>query len=317
MHGVFNAKTFLCGEFRTPRQMLAHQEYDGHVSIHDDAMAEKLGFSGAPIEGPTHFSQFVPLLYAQFGNAWFERGCISVHYQNMVVEGEEVRAFVEQVPNGATMTAIYAEKRDGTAVLTGTASIGPDHGVTELDRRRAALRPAGQLVILSDLRLGQLGAGNPEAVRMGFDESKGALYPFSLEDKLKVITEPCSWHSREGGPTSPWGRAVIPVEMISVLAQYTSDKSGFRAKGPAVGLFAALEIKLIDGPLFVDHPYELEREIVALSESKRTEANWIRTRIFDGIDRRLVAEVLLNSATMKDSYARYAEEAKLLGKRFD
>ncbi len=317
MQRVFNSKTFLCGEFRKPRQMLAHQEYDGHVSIHDDAMAEKLGFSGAPIEGPTHFSQFVPLLHAQFGNAWFERGCISVHYQNMVVEGEDVRAFVEQVPAGATMAAIFAEKRDGTPVLTGTASIGPDHGTTELDRRRAALRPAGQLVILADLRVGQTGAGNPESVRMGFDESKGALYPFSLEDKLKVITESCVWHTREGGPTSPWGRAIIPVEMISVLAQYTSGQSGFRTRGPAVGLFAALEIKLIDGPLFVDHPYELEREIVALSESKRTEANWIRTRIFDGVDRRLVAEVLLNSATMKDSYARYAEEARQLGKLLD
>jgi len=322
MQGVFTTRTFVCGEFRRPRQMLAHQEYDGHVSIHDDAMAEKLGFSGAPIEGPTHFSQFVPLLHAQFGNAWFERGCISAHYQNMVVEGEEVRAFVEQVnveqvAPGAKRAAIYAEKRDGTPVLTGTATIGPDHGVTELDRRRAALRPAEQLVILADLKVGQLGAGNPESVRMGFDESKGALYPFSLEDKLKVITEPCSWHTRDGGPGSPWGRAVIPLEMISVLAQYTSGQSGFRSKGPAVGLFAALEIKLIDGPLFVDHPYELEREIVALSESKRTESNWIRTRIFDAVDRRLVAEVLLNSATVKDSYARYAEEALMLGKKLD
>ena len=50
-------------EFRNPRQMLASQEYDGHLSIHDDQMAGDLGFSGAPIEGPTHFSQFVPLLH--------------------------------------------------------------------------------------------------------------------------------------------------------------------------------------------------------------------------------------------------------------
>ena len=36
-----------------------------------------------------------------------------------------------------------------------------------------------------------------------------------------------------------------------------------RGKGPAVGLFAGQEIRLIRGPLFVDHPYELEREIIA------------------------------------------------------
>ena len=44
---------WLSGEFRRPRQMLGDQEYDGHLSIHDDQMAEDLGFAGAPIEGPT------------------------------------------------------------------------------------------------------------------------------------------------------------------------------------------------------------------------------------------------------------------------
>ncbi len=57
--------------------------------------AASLGLRAGPIEGPTHFSQFDPLLYQLFGQAWFETGCISAHYQNMVVEGEEVRAFVQ------------------------------------------------------------------------------------------------------------------------------------------------------------------------------------------------------------------------------
>ena len=99
-------------EFRYPKQMLATQEYDGHLSIHDDAMAEDLGFAGAPIEGPTHFSQFVHLLQDQFGDVFFERGCVSAHYQNMVVEGEEVRAFIEPLAPGASRTRIGAEKRD-------------------------------------------------------------------------------------------------------------------------------------------------------------------------------------------------------------
>ena len=149
---------------------------------------------------------------------------------------------------------------------------------------------------------------------MDFDQPMGALYPFSLEDKLRVITEPSAWYTREGGASSPWGKAVIPLEMISVLAQYTSDRSGYRPRGPAVGLFAALEIRVVKGPLFVGQPYELEREIVALSESKRTESCWIETRVFDASTRDLVAVVLLNSATMKESYAPYAEEARALGK---
>ena len=130
--------TTVYGAFRTPRQMLATQEYEGHLSIHDGETAASLGLAGAPIEGPTHFSQFVPLLHEQFGDAWFERGCISAHYQNMVVEGEEVRAFVEQRQSGDPLIRIGAEKRDGTPVLTGTASVGPDYSDTEISQVRAA-----------------------------------------------------------------------------------------------------------------------------------------------------------------------------------
>ena len=35
----------LIGPWRNPRQMLAEQVYDNHVSIHDDATAKRLGFN--------------------------------------------------------------------------------------------------------------------------------------------------------------------------------------------------------------------------------------------------------------------------------
>jgi len=300
------------GAFRSPRQMLATQAYDGHLSIHDGKTAEDLGFSGAPIEGPTHFSQFVPLLHEQFGDDWFERGCISAHYQNMVVEGEEVRAFVEQRQDNETLVRIGAEKRDGTPVLTGSASIGPDYGDTEISQRIARLRPADQLVILGELSVGKKGAGNPEHVVMDFDQRMGDMYPFTLNQKLAVITEPHDYYQPD---QSRWSKPAIPLEMISVLTQYTSDKSEFRTKGPALGLFAGQEIRLIAGPLYVGHPYKLEREIIALSESRRTESMWIRTKVFDAQTDKLVAETILNSATMKNSYANYEKEAKALGKK--
>lgn len=301
-------------EFRNPRQMLGTQEYDGHLSIHDDKMAGDLGFSGAPIEGPTHFSQFVPLLHGIYGDSWFEQGCISAHYQNMVVEGEAVRAFAEKISPGETITRIGAEKEDGTPVLTGTASLGPDYGETEISTRMERLRPSEQLVILSDLQVGQKGAGNPESVSMSLDQNMGAMYPFSLSEKLEVITEDHDYYRSDKAANSPWEKAVVPLEMVSVLTQYTSGLSGFRSRGPAVGLFAGQEIKYINGPIFVGHPYKLEREIVALSESKRTESNWIKTRIFDGETDQLVAEVILNSATLKESYEKYGEDARALGR---
>lgn len=319
MSSPFDTATALCGPLRQPRQMLADQVYDGHKSIHDDDTAAVLGLRAGPIEGPTHFSQFDPLLYQLFGQAWFETGCISAHYQTMVVEGEQVRAFVQPPADGARWTRIWAEKRDGTPVLTGTASVavatGPEPGPpSEIAQRIAKLRPPERLVINRDLRVGQLGAGNPETVRMAFDQHMGPHYPFTLADKLKVITEPCAWYTPEGGPTSPWGRAIVPIEMISVLLGSSMDQAGFRGRGPAVGLFAGQEIRLLQGPLFVDHPYELEREIVALSESARTESVWVRTRIVDAVSRVLVGEMILNSATLKASYAAYDREAQALGR---
>ena len=37
---------------------------------------------------------------------------------------------------------------------------------------------------------------------------------------------------------------------------------------------------MLSGPLFVGEPYEIDREVVALSGSRRTESMWIRTRVF-------------------------------------
>jgi len=60
-----------------------------------------------------------------------------------------------------------------------------------------------------------------------------------------------------------------------VLFQYRSKDDPLPAKGPAVGLFADQEIRLVKGPLFVDEEYEVEREVVALSGSRRTESAWM------------------------------------------
>lgn len=296
----FDTPLAICGPLRRPQQMLAAQEYGGHNSIHDDAMAEKLGFKAGPIEGPTHFSQFAPLLARVWGRAWFERGCFSAHYQNMVVEGEEVRAFVALPAPDAQRTTAWAQKLDGTPVLEASVSLGTEQGPTLLEERMAKLRPPEKLVILADLRVGMTGA-EEEHVRMDADQHMGALYPFSLEQKLARITENSPIYSDPS--KSPWGRAIIPLEMVSVLVEYSSTKAKFPVKGPAVGLFADQEIRMVDGPLFVGEDYLIRREIVALSESKRTESYWVKSRVYDASGKTLKAEMLLNHASLKDSYA--------------
>ena len=308
MADAFETPTTIRGPLRSPKQMLAEQEYGGHMSIHDDSTAERMGFqAGGPIEGPTHFSQFVPLLHDLWGQEWFETGCLSAHYRNMVVEGEQVRALVEQPADGQTQVRVRAEKADGTEVLIGTASIRGDVESSEIGTRIARLRPPGPLVILRDLEVGMKGKGLEE-VRMDFDQHMGKLYPFSLNQKLDRITEPSPWYTEDEGASSPWGRAIIPLEMVSVLAGYSNRKAGFPTRGPALGLFAGQQIRMIDGPLFVGQDYLLEREIVALSESRRTESNWVRTTFLDAETKVPKAEMILNNATLKHSFEGYEKE---------
>jgi hypothetical protein len=295
----------LAGPWRQPRQMLNAQVYDSHTSIHDDATARKLGFQGGTIEGPTYFSQFAPLCERLWGRSWFETGCISAHYRNPSFEGEEVQAIVAKPGPGQTQCTIQMVKRDATEVLRGTASIGRDAPATALHQRLTELKPLTDPVILRDIEVGM--KTERQTVRMDFDQNMGELYPFSLADKLKVITEPSAFYRPDAASDNPWGRAIIPMEMLSVLFQYRAKEDRLPVKGPAVGLFADQEIRVLRGPLFVGEEYRTEREVVALSGSRRTESIWVRTTVF-APDDAPVATMLLNLASIKDSYALYQQE---------
>lgn len=293
----------VAGPWRAPRQMLADQEYDGHVSIHDASMAEKLGFRGAPIEGPTHFTQFEPICAALWGEEWFRTGRLSAHYRSPVVEGEKVRAFLRPAGDGAS-AEIWMRKEDGTEVLRGSASVGRDAPPSALDRRLASLSAATSLDILADVKVGMR---KPRGrVRMGFAQHMGALYPFSLKDKLAKATEISPFWSPDGAAASPWKRAIVPFEMVSVLCSYTSRDNPFPVRGKAVGLFADQEIRMLEGPLFVDEDYEIEQEVVALTESRRTESMWVRTNVFRLGGATPVASMLLNSASLRGSQSAVA-----------
>lgn len=299
----FSTDVTLTGPVRSPAQMLADQAYDGHASVHDADSAAAMGLAGAPIEGPTHFSQFDPLAFTVWGQAWFERGCVSSHFKAMVIEGERVQASLTTV--GPTLARIEARKDEGPAVLVGTASVGPDHTDTELAPRLAAAQgDPGELFVVDRLEVGMRRDG--EVVSMTHAESNGALYPFSLSQKLDRITEPHPWYTAEGGASSPWGAPVVPMEMISVLAHRSG--AGWPVRSPALGLFLDLEIRLVDGPVLVGHDYALAHQVVGLGQSRRTESYWTETSLTKVGSDRPAAVALLHSGVFKDSYPGYPVE---------
>jgi hypothetical protein len=296
----FDTAVELTGPLRVPAQMLESQEIHGSAGLHDEGVAEAMGLAGAPIEAPTHFSQFDPLAFLVFGESWFERGCISGHFKTMVRDGELVQATL--ATQGHNAARIQARKADGAIVLSGSASVGPVHPPSELDLRLSAQETPAELFILDQVHVGMtrdLGAH----VAVSAEEPNGPLYPFSLAEKLERITEPHPWYTNAGGATSPWGRAILPMEMISVLAHKVPPAWPIRT--PAVGLFLDLEVRLLAGPVFVGQEYEVRTEIVGLSASRRTESYWSRTTVSDTSTHEPVASVLLHSGLFKDSYPGY------------
>ena len=294
---------WLAGPFRSPRQMLGDQEYQGHASIHDDATARSLGFQGGTIEGPTHFSQFAPLGHALWGERWLREGCLSVAYRAACYAGEQVRALMRKPIDGATQVAIRMERADGTEILRGTASVGQDNPPSAVAAKLAALSPPDPgRIILRDVEPGQ--RRDRTTVRMAADQRMGALYPFSLAAKLAIITEPSPLYTG-----TPEQRAILPVEMVSVLLNHVATGDPWTVHGPTVDLFTDQEICMIDGPLLVDEPYEIERTVVAISGSRRTESIWIETIVHRPGETAAVASMILSTASLKESYADYDKVA--------
>ncbi|MER7173122.1 hypothetical protein [Streptomyces mesophilus] len=293
---MFTTPLELSGPLRSPRNLLLDQTYGDHASIHDPATAQQLGVAGAAVEGPTHFSQYDPLAGRMWGEKWFTDGCLSAHFEAICLEGEQTRATAAFTEDRADIRTL---KEDGTVVLSGTATLGDEP--TALDGRLARLRPLERPVIFEGWTPGRRGA-RPEHVRMDFDTHMGDLYPFTLRRKLETITETSPWYT---GADNPWGRPIVPIEMISVLSMATWAESGLVKAEPSVGLFLDLQIRLLGSPVFVDAPYTLEREIVALGETRRTETAWVRTTVTSDTTGSAVAEVLLHQGVFKESYPSY------------
>jgi hypothetical protein len=76
------------------------------------------------------------------------------------------------------------------------------------------------------------------------------------------------------------------------------------AIGKAVGLFGAIELRNINGPVMVDTPYRVTGHVVAVGQSPKTEYMWFETGMDDENGKR-VAEMRMLLRWMKASSMLY------------
>ena len=262
-------------------------------SIHDDAMATKLGFRGGTVAGSIHLELFPPLLLKAFGRRWFERGTISMYFLNATTDREAVRAFLKEPPHDATdaQVDVWIERDDGMRVAEGTASVGRPEDPTALLRRPLDRFDAGQLRILGSLKVGDR-----------FEECDALLTKNAMTERMKVITEPLEWYTKP----SPWGGAIAtPATMVQLL--YAQSIATLRGKlGQAVGLYGAIELRNINGPVLVERPYRVSGSIVALGQSPKTEFMWFETALDEAAGER-IAEMRMLLRFMKASSPLYKD----------
>jgi hypothetical protein len=272
----------LVGPYRAPRNLAAMQR----GSIHDDATAKKLGFRGGTVAGSIHMEQFPPILLRAFGERWFETGGLSCYFRNATTDGEPVRPLAQLPPAGATDAQInvWMERDDGTQVLEGTASVGHPSEPSILRRKLAEPREAREQRILAELALGDL--DSPVQVRLTDKESRR---------RLEVITEPLDWYTSP----SPWGGPIAnPGLVVHLMVQ---AQARMRLRLGAVGLYGAIEINHLAGPVFAEHDYEVAGKILAIGQTPKTEYFWYETVLREPDGGKDVASMLMMLRFMKAS----------------
>lgn len=242
------------GPFRAPHN--AFQNAPG--SIHNDAVASKLGFRGGTVPGSVHMDQFMPMLLDRHGERWFRTGGMSLHFVKATVDGEAVRAVVEP---GAERDLLTMYDEADNLICTGTATVdGPDTG-SEIVQRMAKHADAAQdqVRIVADIAVGDTNEGIP--LRVGGDK---------LREALGRLTEPLPIYERGVLPPSHLISLTHQVRPV-VLAKIASS----------VGLFGALEVQQLAGPVMADTDYVGRTRMLKRVESPKAEGVWYEVMVAD------------------------------------
>lgn len=261
-------------------------------SIHDDETASKLGFRGGTVAGSIHMELFPPLLIEAFGKEWFERGALSLYFVNATTDREPVRAFLRRPSSKSNVQVdAWVLREDGMRVAEGTASAGDPGEPTALLRKPLDRFEVGDLRILANVTPG-----------MEFQPVTVQVTPAAQAGRMPIITEKLDWYEGK----SPWGGAIAtPATMVQLL--YAQSVATLRADmGPAVGLFGAIELRNINGPVIVGQDYEVTGHVVAIGQSPKTEYMWFETGANDASGKR-VAEMRMLLRWMKASSPKYAQ----------
>jgi hypothetical protein len=279
----------IIGEWRRPTNTAADQK----GGIHDDDTATDLGFRGGTVAGSIHMEQFAPLLERSFGEAYWRTGTLSLYFQSATVDQEPVRCSISDVTQAESIrrARVWMENQAGTLILSGTASCDGHDDESELRSRLEQIRPETELRILKKMAVGD--SSPPVAVQVSDDH---------VDRQLRVITEPLECYQSP----ARFGARVLPMTGIVGMFDPAEQLIARSAIQPFVGLYGAIEIEFINGPVFSETDYLASGEIVGLTDSPKTEMLWRDMRLAK--DGEPIARMLKLDRILKDSSPLWRDE---------
>ena len=264
----------ITGPWRRPKNSSA----DEIGGIHDDKTAHQLGFEGGTIPGSVSMEQFIPLLIDYFGDAWWATGGISVFFALPVFDNEPVRCVL--APKSDTKVNIWMENKAGEQVVIGTASLGEDYN-SEIQARTRQNRADPELRMMANVEVGKLSPPCP--VR---------IIEAEINERLELTTEPLDCYRTQAiAPIAPYVHAFRGVEEHIIPVN-----------GPYVGMFGAIEVQYLSGPVVANVDYVSQGEVIALSDSPKTEIVWYTATLTEAdtgiaVARMIKMDRLLKSAS--------------------
>ena len=194
--------------------------------------------------GPTHFSQFDPLGRRAVGPGLVRA---RLHQQPLPHDGRRGRGGPGVGDDGPRRTGRRSRPTSATARRCSRAA-SRSARTTRRPRSRPAAPPRATPASCSSSTSSRSAWPCPSRSSRRSRSTSGTVpaYPFSLAEKAAKITEPSPWYTPEGASSNPWGQVVVPFEMASVLANKSGR--GFPVRGPVLGLFLDLEVRMVAGP---------------------------------------------------------------------
>ncbi len=282
------------GALFTPFRMVENYWADSKGAVQNDEIAKRVGFQGGVVRGTVHVAQMPRVLLAGFGEEWFERGGVASMFIKPTMHGDYVRIGLQDPEMGGAdeRVQIWVERQsDGLHLVNGTAEIGEPPGGSLTHQMILNTSGSEEVRILAEHVVGT----TSEALPVRIDSEQLAKEPIGS-------IAPADWFRT----ASPWGGPIANPANIPTLAGQSANQLNLHS-GDIVSMLGAQEVKHVEGPVFQDHDYLSESELVAVGTSKRSEYAWYEARLLEP-DGKLVAKTTTQIRFLKGSSPLWSDE---------